>query len=40
LSDRGLRRDIRAEQLTPIQFKELYESLEQVICHLNGNSVS
>ncbi len=40
LTDRGLRRDIRAEQLTPHQFKGLFESLGQVICHLNGNSVS
>lgn len=40
LSEQGLRPDIRPEQLTPCQFKELYDSLRLNICHSNGNSVS
>ncbi len=40
LTDRDLRSDIRSEQLTPCQFKDLYESLRMPICHSGENSVS
>ncbi len=40
LTDRGIRSDIRSEQLTPRQFRDLYEALSPLICHSSENSVS
>ncbi len=37
LIDRELRLDIRSEQLTPLQFKDLYETLRLPICHSGEN---